>query len=67
MATTGIYYILDHMTPASKGGTLDPAGYVKAMQRMTTMVSDKKYIIPGHDSQVFSRFLTIANGVLQIK
>jgi glyoxylase-like metal-dependent hydrolase (beta-lactamase superfamily II) len=62
-----IYYILDHMTPASKGGTLDPAGYVKAMQRMTTMVSDKKYIIPGHDSQVFSRFPTIANGVVQIK
>jgi glyoxylase-like metal-dependent hydrolase (beta-lactamase superfamily II) len=63
----GDNYIPDHMTPPSRGGTLDPAGYVKAMQRMTTMVSDKKYIIPGHDAQVFSRFPTIANGVVQIK
>ena len=29
-----IYYSLDHLVPPSPGGTLDPAGYVKAMQRM---------------------------------
>jgi glyoxylase-like metal-dependent hydrolase (beta-lactamase superfamily II) len=62
-----IYYSLEHLTPASQGGTLDPAGYVKAMERMKTMVSDKKYIIPGHDAQLFSRFPTVANGVVQIK
>lgn len=62
-----IYYSLDHLTPPSEGGTLDPAGYVKAMLRMKTMVTDNKYIIPGHDSQIFSRFPTIANGVVQIK
>jgi glyoxylase-like metal-dependent hydrolase (beta-lactamase superfamily II) len=62
-----IYYSLEHLTPASRGGTLDPAGYVKAMQRMKTMVTDEKYIIPAHDSQLFSRFPTIANGVVQIK
>jgi glyoxylase-like metal-dependent hydrolase (beta-lactamase superfamily II) len=62
-----IYYSLDHLVPASTGGTLDPASQVKAMQRMKTMVSDVKYIIPGHDSQVFSRFPTVAHGVVEIK
>ncbi|CAN5116623.1 N-acyl homoserine lactonase family protein [soil metagenome] len=62
-----IYYSLDHLTPASVGGTLDPAGYVKAMQRMKTLASDKKYIIPGHDAKVFSLFPLVAPGIVQIK
>jgi len=62
-----IYYSLDHMVPASDGGTLDPAGYVKAMQRMKTMVKDVKYIIPGHDAKVFSKFPAISDGVAEIK
>ncbi len=62
-----IYYSLDHMVPASDGGTLDPAGYVKAMQRMKTMVKDVKYIIPGHDAKVFSKFPAVADGVAEIK
>jgi len=62
-----IYYNLEHLAPASDGGTLDPAGYVKAMQRMKTMVSDVKYIIPGHDAAIFSRFPTVAPGVVEIK
>lgn len=62
-----VYYSLDHLVPPSDGGTLDPAGYVKAMQRMKTMVSDVKYIIPGHDPKVFSKFPTIADGVVEIK
>lgn len=62
-----IYYSLEHLVPPSTGGTLDPAGYVRAMQRMKTMVTNMKYIIPGHDARVFSRFPTIANGVVEIK
>jgi len=62
-----IYYSLDHLVPPSVGGTLDPAGYVKAMQRMKTMVKDVKYIIPGHDAAVFSRFPTLAKDVVEIK
>ena len=62
-----IYYSLDHMVPASDGGTLDPAGYVKAMQRMKTMVKDVKYIIPGHDAKVFSKFPAVTDGVAEIK
>lgn len=62
-----IYYSLQHMVPASDGGTLDPAGYIKAMQRMKTMVSDVKFIIPGHDAAVFSVFPKVADGVAEVK
>jgi glyoxylase-like metal-dependent hydrolase (beta-lactamase superfamily II) len=62
-----IYYSLDHMVPASKGGTLDPAGYVRAMQRMKTLASSPKYIIPGHDGKVFTLFPVVADGVVQIE
>jgi glyoxylase-like metal-dependent hydrolase (beta-lactamase superfamily II) len=62
-----IYYSLDHMVPASKGGTLDPAGYVRAMQRMKTLASSPKYIIPGHDAKVFTLFPVVADGVVQIE
>lgn len=62
-----IYYNLEHLAPASTGGTFDPAGYVKSMQRMKTLVSDVKYIIPGHDSKIFSRFPVITQGVAKIE
>jgi len=61
-----IYYSLNHLVPPSEGGTLDPLGYVKAMKRMKTMVTDVKYIIPGHDAQVFTRFPVIADGLVEI-
>ena len=62
-----IYYNFRHMLPAADGGTLDPAGYVQAMQRMKTMVSDVKYILPGHDAEVFSLFPKAGDGVVEIK
>ena len=62
-----VYYSLDHLMPASVGGTFDPAGYVKAMQRMKTLVSDPKYIIPGHDSRIFKIFPVVVEGVVNIK
>jgi glyoxylase-like metal-dependent hydrolase (beta-lactamase superfamily II) len=62
-----VYYSLEHLLPPSNGGTLDPAGYVKAMQRMKTLVSDPKFIIPGHDSKIFSKFPTVAEGVVKIE
>jgi glyoxylase-like metal-dependent hydrolase (beta-lactamase superfamily II) len=62
-----IYYSLDHMVPASKGGTLDPAGYVRSMQRMKTLASSPKYIIPGHDAKVFTLFPVVTDGVVEIE
>ena len=62
-----IYYSLDHMVPAAVGGTLDPAGYVRAMARMKTLASSPKYIIPGHDAKVYTLFPTVTEGVVEIK
>jgi glyoxylase-like metal-dependent hydrolase (beta-lactamase superfamily II) len=62
-----VYYSLEHLMPPSPGGTWDPAGFVRSMQRMKTLVSDVKFIIPGHDARVFSRFPSVSDGVVEIK
>ena len=62
-----IYYNLDHLAPASTGGTFDAIAYVKSMQRMKTQVSNIRYIIPGHDDKIFLIFPTVTKGVVQIK
>jgi glyoxylase-like metal-dependent hydrolase (beta-lactamase superfamily II) len=62
-----VYYSLEHMQPAAAGGTYDPAGYVSAMQRMKTLVSDSRYIIPGHDGKIFSNFPVMKAGVVKIE
>jgi glyoxylase-like metal-dependent hydrolase (beta-lactamase superfamily II) len=62
-----VYYSLEHLLPASPGGTFDPDGYVAAMKRMKTLVTDTRFIIPGHDAAIFSKFPKVAEGVVQIK
>lgn len=62
-----VYYNLEHLLPAASGGTLDPAGYIKEMQRMKTLASNNRFIIPGHDAAIFDRFFKIADGVVEIK
>jgi glyoxylase-like metal-dependent hydrolase (beta-lactamase superfamily II) len=62
-----IYYSLDHMMPASHGGTFDPDGYVRAMARMKTLATSPKYIIPGHDAKVYTMFPEVSAGVVEIK
>jgi len=34
---------------------------------MKTLVSDQKFIIPGHDAAIFERFPEVADGVVEIK
>ncbi|HEY6976564.1 MAG TPA: N-acyl homoserine lactonase family protein [Chitinophagaceae bacterium] len=62
-----IYYNLDHLQPPPSYGTFDTSAYIKSMQRMKTLVSDTKYIIPGHDSKIFSIFPSIADGIVKIR
>ena len=62
-----IYYNLEYLRPAASGGTFDTTANVKSMQRMKTLVSNIKYIIPGHDSKIFSTFPTITEGVVKIE
>lgn len=62
-----IYYNLEHLRPAASLGTFDTTAYIKSMQRMKTLASNVKYIIPGHDSRVFSIFPSISQGVVKIE
>ena len=63
-----IYYNLDHMMSSPYlGGTFDTTAYVRSMQRMKTLASDIKYIIPGHDSDIFKRFPLVKKNVVQIR
>ena len=63
-----IYYNLEHLKSSPPpGGTFDTTAYVKSMQRMKTLVPNIKYIIPGHDPAIFTRFPMIKPDVVQIK
>jgi len=62
-----IYYNLEHMRPASVGGTFDTTAYKKSMIRMKTLVTNPRFIIPGHDSKIFSKFHTEKEGVVKIE
>ena len=62
-----MYYSLEHMQPASQGGTFDPEGYINAMKRMKTLVTDTRFIVPWHDGKIFSNFPVVKEGVVKIE
>jgi glyoxylase-like metal-dependent hydrolase (beta-lactamase superfamily II) len=47
--------------------TLDAASNLKAQDRIRTLASDPRLIVPGHDPLVFERFATFAEGIVRIK
>jgi len=59
------YYNLEHLLPIPL--CFDNDTYVNAMKRMKTMVTDTKYIIPGHDNLLFSKFPEVAEWVIKIE
>lgn len=44
----------------------DPDLYVNAIKRMKTLFTNEKFIIPGHDNGVFSRFNKINDRVVKL-
>ncbi|MBS7564380.1 N-acyl homoserine lactonase family protein [Mucilaginibacter sp. Bleaf8] len=62
-----IYANIVQMLPPVSGGTLSPTGYINAMKRMKSMVSDIRYIIPGHDGKVFQKFIEASHNIVEIK
>ncbi len=61
------YYNLEHLKSAPMPATFDTTAYVKSMERMKTLSSNIKFIIPGHDALLFKRFPIIAEGIIKIK
>ncbi len=47
--------------------TLDAASNLRAQERMVTLASDPRLIVPGHDPEVFARFPSPGNGIAQIR
>jgi len=59
------YYNLENLLPIPL--SFDNDAYVAAMKRMKSMVTDTKYIIPGHDNKLFSKFPEVAEWVVKIE
>jgi glyoxylase-like metal-dependent hydrolase (beta-lactamase superfamily II) len=47
--------------------TLDAASNLKAQDRIRTLASNPRLIVPGHDPLVFERFERVADGIVRIK
>jgi len=47
--------------------TFDQSAYIASLKRMKEMVKDPKYIIPGHDPLIFSKFPKVSETVVKIK
>jgi glyoxylase-like metal-dependent hydrolase (beta-lactamase superfamily II) len=47
--------------------TLDSLSNLRTQARMTTLASDPRLIVPGHDPEVFKRFPVVAPGVAHIR
>lgn len=45
----------------------DPKAYVRAMERMKTLVANPDLIIPGHDNLVFSKFPKVTDRIVRIE
>ena len=61
------YYNLDHLKSPPIPATFDTTAYVKSMERMKTLASSIKFIIPGHDALLFKRFPRITENIVRIK
>ncbi|MBB5621891.1 glyoxylase-like metal-dependent hydrolase (beta-lactamase superfamily II) [Pedobacter cryoconitis] len=61
------YYNIEHLMSAPTHATFDTKAYIKAMTRMKKLSSELKFIIPGHDNLLFSRFPKINENVIKIK
>ena len=60
-----LYENFDRHVPISQ--TLDAASNLRAQDRMLTLASERRLIVPGHDPAVFARFPTPGNGVARIR
>jgi glyoxylase-like metal-dependent hydrolase (beta-lactamase superfamily II) len=60
-----LYENLDRHRPIAQ--TLDSLSNLRAQERMASLASAPRLIVPGHDPAVFVRFATPGNGVARIQ
>jgi glyoxylase-like metal-dependent hydrolase (beta-lactamase superfamily II) len=62
-----LYENLDNRVPiAQTAQPADTISNLQAQDRMATIAASRKFIVPGHDMLVFSRFPKVAEGVVRI-
>ena len=67
LASDNMYLYENLATHRPIAQTLDAASNLRAQDRMKTLASDPRLIVPGHDPAEFDRFPTVAPGVVEIK
>ncbi len=67
VASDNIYLYENLEKHRSLGETLDPAADLRVQDRMLTIASSPRLILPGHDPAVFQRFPRPGNGVAFIQ
>ena len=60
-----LYENLDKHLPIAQ--TFDEQSNLAAQDKMRTLVKDPRFIIPGHDPQVMTRFPKVADNVVKIE
>jgi glyoxylase-like metal-dependent hydrolase (beta-lactamase superfamily II) len=66
VASDNVYLYENLDKHAAVAGALDVASNLAAQDRMRTQASDIKLIVPGHDPAVFTRFPSVAPGIVSI-
>jgi glyoxylase-like metal-dependent hydrolase (beta-lactamase superfamily II) len=66
LASDNVYLYLNLDSRAPIAQTLDAAANLKAQDRMRVLSGKSQIIVPGHDPEVFTRFKTVAEGVVEI-
>lgn len=67
LASDNMYLYENLDTHKAIAQTLDPASNLRAQERMRTLASDGRLVIPGHDPAVFDRFPHVSDRIVRIE
>jgi len=67
LASDNMYLYENLETHQPVAQTLDAASNLRTQDRMRSLASDPKLVIPGHDPAVFERFPRIADRIVRIE
>ena len=67
LASDNMYLYENLDTHKAIAQTLDPASNLRAQERMRTLASDARLVIPGHDPAVFDRFPHVSDRIVRIE